>query len=169
MMKRILVFTLAAILVLTVTSAVFADSHLLACTGDAVTGTVVGFDETTNTVVIAYDDEGTLVLCTVMFQQNADYGHPVTTLLGNYFEEFFGSYDPQALEEAKAAFEATQVCVVEEEGAYVLSDADPCEGEGVFVANLLGSNGDGTFTLLFGDGTTGTLVIVEVPEVAETV
>jgi len=168
MMKRILVFALAAILVLTVTSAVFA-ADIEPCTGNEVIGTVVGFDETTNTVVIAYDHEGTLVLCSVTFQENADYGHPVTTLLGNYFEEFFGSYDPDALEEAKAAFEATLVCVVEEEGTYVLSDADPCEGEGVFKANLLGSNDDGSFTLLFGDGTTGMLVIVEVPEVAETV
>ena len=171
MMKRTLVFSLALILVLTITSAVLADAHIPACTGEAATGTVVDFDEATSTVTIAYDPgDGSLALCTVTFPQDADYGHPVTTLLGNYFEEFFGTYDPEALGAAKEAFEATLVCVVEDDdpltdATYVMADVqDPCaETE----ANIIGSNGDGSFILLLGDGSVGTLV-VNVPEVAET-
>jgi hypothetical protein len=175
MMKRTFVFSLALILVLTITSAVFADSHTIpACTGDAAEGTIVYFDEDTFTVTIAYDPPGDedIALCTVTFQQDADFGHPITTLLGNYFEDEFGSYDPDAFGAGAAAFAATQVCVVEaddpdteETVEYVLAEVqEPCaETE----ANLLGSDGTGTFMLLLGDGTFGTLV-VEVPEVAET-
>ena len=166
MIKRTFVFSLALIFVLTITSAVFADAHIPACPGEAVTGTLVDFDETTNTVTIAYfPEEGVVAFCTVTFQKDADFGHPITTLLGNYFEDEFGSYDPEAF---GAAVEGIEVCVVEEDDLtttetveYVLSD--PCVG---VTAYLGGSNGDGTFMLLFEDGTLGTLV-VEVPVVAE--
>lgn len=163
MTKRILVFTLAVVLVLSITSVVLAE-EFEPCTGDAVTGKLVAFDETTHTVVIAYDPgDGSVAFCSVTFQEEADYGHPVTTLLGNYFEEYFGSYDPDSYSEALAA---TLVCVVEDgNGDFALAEEqDPCAGT---LASLFGSYGDGSFMLFFGDGTTGTLV-VSVPEVAET-
>jgi len=168
MIKRLFVFTLAIVLVLTITSAVFAQDEIPPCTGDAAEGTLVSFDEATNTVVIAYDPgDGSVAFCSVTFQQDVDYGHPITTLLGNYFEQFFGSYDPEGF---TTALESTQVCVEpgSEEGTYVLTDPqDPCSGT---TASLYGSNGDGSFLLLFGDGSTGTLVVASyVPAEADTV
>ena len=162
MTKRILVFTLAVILVMSITSAVLAEDLPL-CPGEAATGILVGFDETTNTVTIAYfPEEDVVAFCTVTFQQDADFGHPITTLLGNYFEDAFGSFDPDGFNAGAAAYAATQVCVVEDGDSYVLSD--PCVG---MTAYLGGMDTEGNFILLFEDGTIGTLM-VEVPEVAET-
>jgi len=130
------------------------------------TGTLVDFDETTQTVVLA-DEFGNL--CTVMFQQNADYGHPITTLLGNYFEEYFGSYNSESFSEALAN---TQVCVEAgtEEGTWVLTDPQPEDvSTCATTARVMGSNGDGSFVLLFNDGTTSTLQVAQVPAAEDVV
>lgn len=161
MIKKFLIFSLVLIFVLSVSSAVFAEegtTEIPACTGEQVEGTVVEFDLENQTATI---DTGDGLLCMVSF--NDDFGHPITTLLGNYFETF-------NLEDYADDLAATEVCLVEvvleettepvEEPAEEPTEESPVmyevyTGEGDcpgMMGKVVGKNEDGTF--LFDTGET---------------
>jgi hypothetical protein len=145
MTKKVLVLTLALVLALAVSSAVFAQEEtpaLPVCSGEQATGTLVDFDTETNTATIQTEAGQ----CTVTFKQ--EYGHPITTLLANYF----GSSDMGGYTEA---LQATEVCLVQDEITLEWSlssfEADgTCLGT---LANVTGYNEtEGTFQFLTSEG-----------------
>lgn len=112
-----------------------ADEPLPACEGETVTGTVVAVDENAGEVTIEQEDGS---LCTVQFGQ--DFEHPITSLLGAYFDGI--SLDE--LEDHAENLEAEVVC-----------DGDECtmadgEDETTMVRiTSVEDNGDGTWTVNF--------------------
>lgn len=148
MTKRTLTILMSTILVLTMATTVFAEEEIPACTGEQVNGTVVGYDADLNVVTI---DTGEGVLCTVTLNDGEqDYGHPITTLLGNYFNNM--SSESLNLEESLAA---TEVCLNQVEDTdpveYVLfvpEEGDECPYPGT----LTQDNENGTFQVVIGEG-----------------
>lgn len=168
MTKKLTAILIAAILVLTLATTVFAQDEtpeVPACTGDQINGSVVGYDADLNVVTIE-TEEG---LCTVTLSEGEqDYGHPITTLLGNYFNNM--TSENLNFEEALAS---TQVCVME------VADTDPVEYELVPAvdeegtcpedatpATLTQDNEDGTFQVVIGEGEEAEEVTVGVEDPA---
>lgn len=164
MTKKFTAILLATILLLTLASAVFAQDEVPACTGEQVNGKVVGYDADLNIVTIE-TEEG---LCTITLSEGEqDYGHPITTLLGNYFNNM--TTEDLDFEEALAA---TEVCLNEvadtdpvEYELYVPAEGEECP----FPGTLIQDNEDGTFTVVLGEGEDAeeVQVAVEDPDAAE--
>jgi len=151
MTKRLLIFSFALVFVLSITSAVFAEEAIPACIGTKISGTLVDFYDSTQTLVLNTESG----LCTVTYLQDADYGHPIVTLLGNYFEVDFGSYDSDGF---AAALDGTEVCVESSGGSWGLTEPQPGDlSTCPTTARVYDVNEEGKIMLLFGDGTQGTL------------
>ncbi|MEJ2756899.1 MAG: hypothetical protein P8046_00325 [Anaerolineales bacterium] len=144
MTKKTLGILIATILVLTMATTVFAaEGDPEACTGTEVSGTVVAYDADLNVVTI---DTGDGNSCTVALTEGEqDYGHPITTLLGNYFNNL--SSESSNFEDALASKE---VCLDLVDGEYVLFD--PGEGECPYPGTLTQENEDGTFHIVLEGG-----------------
>ncbi len=142
MSKKLLAVLIATILVLTMGSTVFAEDEIPACAGDLVDGTIVDYDPDLNIVTIETEDG----LCTItLSDEEQDYGHPITTLLGNYFNNL--NSDKLDLEEKLAA---TEVCLDLVDGNYELYV--PAEGEDCpYTGVVTKDNGDGTFQVKVGE------------------
>lgn len=127
-----------------------ADEPIPACEGDSITGTVVAADENTGLVTFEQEDGS---LCTVQFGQ--DFEHPITSLLGAYF-------DGISMDELEDHVENLKVDVV--------CDGDECTwadgGEDTTLVRITSveDNGDGTWTVNFvytdenGDTQTGSFI-----------
>lgn len=163
MTKKFTAMLIAIILVFSLATTVLAEDEIPTCTGEQINGTVVGYDAELNLVTIDTGEE----LCTVTLSEgDQDYGHPITTLLGNYFnnmtEENFN------FEEALAS---TEVCVNLVEGStdeyelFVPAEGEECP----FTATVTQDNEDGTFQVVIGEGEEAEEITltVEDPEAAE--
>jgi len=152
MTKKILIFPFILILVFTFTTAVFAEEYPLCSElgfSDQVSGVVVSVDAENNTAVVDTDPESEEGLCVVEFEQ--DFGHPITTLLGNYFSNF-------STEELNTALETTQgaqVCIVPvpesdpiEWQLAELEEGEECPEDGV-MADVTGYDSVNGFQLAF--------------------
>ncbi len=143
MAKKLTTIIIVALLVFSLGTTVFAQEgteEVFPCEGDQVSGTVVDYDPDTYTVTIDTGDG----LCTVTLNEgDQDYGHPITTLLGNYFNSM--NVDDFNFEEALGS---TEVCVALDEGdQYVLFT--PEEGEDCpLLATVTVDNGDDTFQVV---------------------
>lgn len=156
MTKRLLTFSFALVFVLSITSAVFAEEAVPLCSdlglSEEVSGVVVSVDEANNTAIVDTDPESEGGECMVEFEQ--DFGHPITTLLGNYFSKFDTSDLAAALESTQNA----QVCVKQVEGSVPAEweVVEPPEGgvcaEG-FPATVTGYTEGTGFHLEFADTT----------------
>lgn len=127
---------------LLVTVPAMAEETLPACTGDQVTGILVDYDPETETATID-TGEG---LCTVVFNQEEDWDHPIINLLGS----FFSTNESESLEEAVAS---NQVCVVQDAitllwSVYETTEGEECPGQ---AATISGQNPDGSFSLVYTD------------------
>ena len=142
-MKQKILILLAVLAVgLLVTVPAMAEETLPVCTGDQVTGTIVDFDPETEIATID-TGEG---LCTVVFNQDQDWGHPIINLLGS----FFSTNGSESLEETVAA---NQVCVVQDPvtliwSVYETAEGEECPGQ---TASISGQNPDGSFSLVYMD------------------
>ncbi|MDX1600692.1 MAG: hypothetical protein R3191_04165 [Anaerolineales bacterium] len=165
-MKKILRIGLFVSLALTLSLAAFATAaaqegdSIEACTGDSVSGTVVAVDEATGEITIELEDE---TLCTV--QVSSGYEHPITSLLGTYFNDV-------SLEELSAELEALTVSLNCPEGESCTLAGEGEEGiEGTVIS--VTETGDGEYEVVIeylddeGNPTT-TTIIVEDSELAET-
>ncbi|MGA9533474.1 MAG: hypothetical protein WBR18_12220, partial [Anaerolineales bacterium] len=94
-----------------------AQDPVPACAGDAVAGMVVGVDETTNTVTLQLEDDS---LCTVQLSDGT-YDHPITSLLGSYFDDINAESLQEALDALTFSFTCTdptdlETCTADENG-----------------------------------------------------
>lgn len=111
-----------------------------ACTGDAITGTVVDVDTETGIATIE-DEDG--IQCTTEITNADDYDHPITSLLAAYFN------DANA-EDLGDALDTLTVCAVEDPPG-TWSTVEVAEGEtcaGTYSGSevtVTGQNEDGTF------------------------
>ncbi|MGD2026537.1 MAG: hypothetical protein PVI99_01865, partial [Anaerolineales bacterium] len=152
MSKKLTAMFVVLILVFSLATAVYAQEGVPECEGDQVSGTVVDYDPDTNVVTV---DTGEGVLCTVTLNEgDQDYGHPITTLLGNFFNSM--NEDDFNFEEALGS---TEVCVALVEGTedeYELFT--PEEGEECpLLATVTGENEENIFQIVLTPETEGTL------------
>jgi len=117
-----------------------------ACSGDNVAGTVVAVDEASQTITVELSD-GTM--CTV--QLSAGYDHPITSLLGTYFNDM----SAESLAEALAALQVSLVCPEGEACSLAEAGDDTVSGrvvgvtevgEGQYEVEIVYSNAEGTET-----------------------
>lgn len=113
-----------------------AEEPLPACAGETVTGTVVAVDETSGLITIELEDD---TLCTVQYSDG--FEHPITSLLGAYF-------DGLSLDQLEDHVENLKVEVICDE----TEGCDLADGEGdPMMVRITGitDNGDGTWTVEF--------------------
>lgn len=134
--NRALLTALVLLLAFSVGAAYAQNDEVSACEGDTVTGTVVAADEFTGEVTIEQED-GTL--CTVQF--GSDFEHPITSMLGAYFDEL-------NLDELQDHVESLQVEVVCDETGDCEQTDDGAEATMVRITAVI-DNGDGTWTVEF--------------------
>ncbi|HEX6302785.1 MAG TPA: hypothetical protein VFZ76_01240 [Anaerolineales bacterium] len=104
-----------------------------------VSGTVVGVDEEAGVITIDPDsDPATANQCTVALGDSSG-GHPISTLLG----QFFGDFSTESLSEA---LKTLSVCAVEDETTMIWTIED-CAGEEPN-AKVISVNEDGSITLM---------------------
>jgi hypothetical protein len=117
-----------------------------ACTGDAVAGTVVAYDEATNTVTVQLEDDS---LCTVQLSDGT-YDHPITSLLGTYFDQVSAESLQAALDALTVPYSCTDTtdpttCDKDETGVtngQVISVEGPSGGPYLVTVEYTDENGD---------------------------
>lgn len=132
---------------------------LEACSGDSVSGTVVAVDESTGVITLELEDES---LCTV--QLDGDYDHPITSLLGAYFNEL-------SADDLAGELDALMVSISCPEGESCVLAGEGDEGtDGTVISVTPIADGEYEVVIEYmddeGNPTTTTIVVTD-PELAE--
>jgi len=123
-----------------------AEDPIPACSGDTVAGTVVAVDEATNTVTLQLADDS---LCTVQLSDGT-YDHPITSLLGSYFDDVSAENLQEALNTLTFGLTCTDpadstTCEPDEAGdttGQVISVEGPAGGPWEVTVQYTDGNGD---------------------------
>jgi hypothetical protein len=127
-----------------------------ACTGSSISGTVVAVSGTNE--VWIWDGSK---LCKVTVSEGISGGNPVSTLLGQYFQDMTGEELVAAL---KTKLSENQVCILEDTTASppTWTFVEECSTTGA--KKVIAQNGDGTYVVLIDNDGTFTTETLTIPD-----